>query len=410
MTNLVSKCEVCGNNELHNVLDLGCHPLCDDLIPIGDKRESSEFPIKILFCQVCRTAHQQYQVPKRVLFPGTYHYRSRFTQDVMNGMKQLVSECEDFIRGLPGKRVLDIGCNDGSLLGLFRGKGAVTIGIEPTDACHDSPAGEHHIYKEYLSPSLASQIVSENGQPDIIVFTNVFAHIEDLNSAIESIRILSSQETLLVIENHYLGSILSGNQFDTFYHEHPRTYSYTSFVYIAKSLKMDILNVDFPSRYGGNIRVLMRRQPLSSDLSVAMNTELLNSEARFASEFQKLQTVIEIWKLKKGKTIASLIEKRGKIRAKAFPGRSAILVKMLGLDSNSISAVYEKDGSVKIGNYVPGTTIPILSDAILFGSDSLSEPILNFAWHISDEIRTYLAAHKYTGQVYDILAPNDFEL
>ena len=39
---------------------------------------------------------------------------------------------------------------------------------------------------------------------------------------------------MLVIENHYLGAVLATNQFDTFYHEHPRTYSLTSFVHIAR--------------------------------------------------------------------------------------------------------------------------------------------------------------------------------
>ena len=48
---------------------------------------------------------------------------------------------------------------------------------------------------------------------------------------------------------------LRKSQFDTFYHEHPRTYSFSSFDYISKSLGLKITNVKFPKRYGGNIRV-----------------------------------------------------------------------------------------------------------------------------------------------------------
>ena len=101
-------------------------------------------------------------------------------------------------------------------------------------------------------------------------------------------------------------------------------------------------------------------------------------------------------------------DQSGKIKAKAFPGRSAILVKMLDIDENIISAVYEKPGSLKIGHYVPGTRIPILSDDDLFSSDSLDEPLLNLAWHISKEIRNYLVASKYTGEIIDILDNDDF--
>ena len=51
---------------------------------------------------------------------------------------------------------------------------------------------------------------------DVITFTNVFAHIEDLKSLLENLKKVISDETLIIIENHYLGSIINQNQFDTF--------------------------------------------------------------------------------------------------------------------------------------------------------------------------------------------------
>ncbi len=63
---------------------------------------------------------------------------------------------------------------------------------------------------------------------------------------------------------------------------------------------------------------------------------------------------------------------------------------------------------MKIGHYLPGTRIPIGSDDELFKLPASSAPLVNLAWHISREIRTYLADHKYTGPVVDILAMDDF--
>ena len=117
--NEITHCEVCGNTQLRSVLDLGSHPLCDDLIPIISTRVCKEYPIEILFCDVCLTAHQRFQVPKRELFKSTYHYRARMTGSVLSGMAELVSSCELKLAGLKGKTVLDIGCNDGSLLNYF---------------------------------------------------------------------------------------------------------------------------------------------------------------------------------------------------------------------------------------------------------------------------------------------------
>ena len=124
----IASCEVCGSETLVPVLDLGSHPMCDDLVPIGDGRVCREYPIEILFCENCLTAHQRFQVPKQELFPVSYHYRSRFTADVLAGMHSLVTSCAERFGSLSGKRVLDIGCNDGSLLDFFRNAGAITIG------------------------------------------------------------------------------------------------------------------------------------------------------------------------------------------------------------------------------------------------------------------------------------------
>src|SRR5258705_382799 len=145
--NEIDHCEVCGNRTLASVLDLGAHPMCDDLVAIGSPH-------------VCAA------------------------------------------------------------------KGHVTI--------HD-----------FFTEATADQIVAAHGKPDFITFTNVFAHIEGLGGVIAALKRLIGDHTVLVIENPYLGSVLLTNQFDTFYHEHPRTYSYRSFVFIARALGLNLIDVQF---------------------------------------------------------------------------------------------------------------------------------------------------------------------
>ena len=115
-----------------------------------------------------------------------------------------------------------------------------------------------------------------------------------------------------------------------------------------------------------------------------------------------------MWLKSKNEEIKKLIEDHGSIHAKAFPGRAAILVKMLNLNSDTISKVYEKPGSLKIGHYLPGTRIPIHSDEELLASNNLDLPILNLAWHIGDEIESYLRKNKFTGDIVHILSKDDF--
>ena len=210
---------------------------------------------------------------------------------------------------------------------------------------------------------------------------------------LNNLKILMGPQTVLVIENHYLGAILDYGQFDTFYHEHPRTYSFTSFGYIAKSLGCNLMDVQFVSRYGGNIRVYIGPGK-SSDINV--------DESHFRNMFNTMSDSMMSWIAETRSAIDARVEKAGKLRAKAFPGRAAIMIKLLGLDDSKISSVYEIKGSIKVGHYVPGTRIPIQPEAALYLEQDQTEPILNLAWHIPTEVRVNLVKNGYQGEVIDL--------
>ena len=93
----------------------------------------------------------------------------------------------------------------------------------------------------------------------------------------------------------------------------------------------------------------------------------------------------------------------GKIKAKAFPGRAAILINILDLNSNHIECIFEKPGSKKLGHFIPGSDIPIVSDEILFNNINKYKYILNLAWHIPIEIENYLISKGFNGLLVDII-------
>jgi hypothetical protein len=105
---------------------------------------------------------------------------------------------------------------------------------------------------------------------------------------------------VIVIENHYLGSILNQTQFDTFYHEHSRTYSFKSFFYISKLLNLNIIKVSFPKRYGGNIRVFLGKNLKEKKDKLL---QIVKKEKKFLEIFLNIKKKIEIWKIKKRKQI-----------------------------------------------------------------------------------------------------------
>ena len=397
-------CPICKNLKLFSVLKLGKHPLCDDLVKIKSKKKNKLYKIHIDFCKNCITAYQKFEVSKKILFPKNYHYRSNLTKDVLLGMQDLANESFKIIKNLKNKKILDIGCNDGSLLDIFKKKKAITIGIEPTDAAKEAKSKGHQVYQAYIDKKVIKKIKKKHNQIDLILFTNVFAHIEDLKNLLKNLSLILSENTVLIIENHYLGSIIKKNQFDTFYHEHPRTYSLKSFEKISNLLNINLFKFAFPKRYGGNIRVFMSKNRKKTNNI----QKILINEKKYFLTLRLLNKKISIWKENKKKEIKFLAKKFGPLPAKAFPGRAAILLKLLNLNENLISAIYEQKKSPKIGYYAPGTKIPILPDTNLkFINNKI--PIINLAWHISDEIRNYLKKNKIKNKVIDILEKKDFK-
>lgn len=388
-------CEVCLEDLNGPTLDLGDFPLCDDLLPIGTDSYSPAYRQSIILCQVCLTAHQLFPVVRNELFKPSYHYRSALTNDVLLGMRNLVESTLEKVTPLKQMKVLDIGCNDGSLLEIFSQlSDCITVGVDPTNAIDDAETKVNYCYKAFFDVEQAKVLKAKFGTFDVITFTNVFAHIEDLPALIESLKLLIGEETTLVIENHYLGSILDSNQFDTFYHEHPRTYSFESFKVIAKSLDMNIADAALTKRYGGNIRVTFHGKKSSDNSSF---DEFFESEKAFLLKFSELQGIYQNWKVNARETLNGIL-RGGPILGKSLPGRAVMLINALNISEVEMPFVSEKTASPKVGHYVPGTKIMITSDEhIDFSKESR---LVIWAWHISDEIVGYLDVIGYTGEVW----------
>ena len=158
------------------------------------------------------------------------------------------------------------------------------------------------------------------------------------------------------------------------------------------------MDAQYVSRYGGNIRAYIGDGEEKSSPG--------SDETLFLEQFYDLNLKIKSWIKSTEAWLNDYVEKNGKIKAKAFPGRAAILIKMLNLNEEHISAVYEIKGSIKVGHYVPGTKIPILPEKELYQLENQKEPILNLAWHLPGEVRSNLTINGYEGKVIDIKPMN----
>jgi hypothetical protein len=101
-------------------------------------------------------------------------------------------------------------------------------------------------------------------------------------------------------------------------------------------------------------------------------------------------------KIKLFNIIKNLKDKNKTIFGVGAPSRASTLINYIGLDQEIIDCVLEVDGSYKIGNYIPGTKIPILNENIL--KNKKPDYLILFSWHIKNELKKNLRKKGFKGK------------
>lgn len=381
---LTNNCQICGKNTIE-VLNLGHQPLADDLINFRDqKTETLFFPIIISLCKKCILLQNNYIIDHKKLYKKNYHYRPGITRDVIANFRVMVDKISNLYNLNQKNIICDIGCNDGSLLEQFKKKGFKNIfGIEPTNTVLFCQKKKIKYVKDFCNILSAKKSIKFFGKADIVLTTNVFAHTNKLSDFINGVKKLINKKGIFIIENHYLLDVIKKNQFDTFYHEHLRTYSLTSLIKLLKYYNFNIINAFRSDRYGGNIQVhftLANIKP-SRNVKIILKNEK-KEKLHLIQTYKKFKNRIDSAEKKLTNYLHK--NKNKSIYAKAFPARASILLHYFNSLKKNIKIIAEQPTSLKINKFAPGTNIKILSSKKL--AKDKPDIVIILAWHLFQSI------------------------
>lgn len=393
---LVTKCQISGLKNLKSILFLGYLPPVNSLKKINsDAAEEKFFPAELLYCQTSKLVQLSCIVDKKILFPYSYPYTSSTTKALRDNFSNLYLEVTKKIKLKSYDLVVDIGSNDGNLLSNFKNHHKV-LGITP------EKIGKIAIKKgiptiiNYFNAKTAKQVLQKYGKAKIITATNVFAHIDNINSIIKSILKILTKDGIFISESHYLLPLIKEVQYDTIYHEHMRYYSLQSLKYLFKKNNLEIIDAKEISTHGGSIRVYAARKncyKVSKNVKKIIEKEKIYLNTKSFAKFNKKVTLSKtgLYNL-----VHDIKNKNKSIFGVGAPSRATTLISFVGLDHNLIDCVLEIEGSYKIGNYIPGTKIPIISENIL--KTKKPDYLMLFSWHIADELKKNLRKKGFKGR------------
>jgi NDP-4-keto-2,6-dideoxyhexose 3-C-methyltransferase len=131
----VEKCRICGSPELVQVIDLGEQHIATHSVA-GDAPDflQARYPLELVRCAAeggCGLVQLRHSVDPSALY-FDYGYRSGITQSMRDNLAGITARIERLITLRPGDTVLDIGCNDGTLLCSYQAPGIDKVGIDPS--------------------------------------------------------------------------------------------------------------------------------------------------------------------------------------------------------------------------------------------------------------------------------------
>ena len=392
----ISKCQISGSNDLKSIMFLGYLPPPTEMKKIHSKIEEETFyPADLVYSPTSKLVQLNTIVNKKILFSKDYAYTSSTTKILRENFQELYNDCNKIVKISSSDLVIDIGSNDGNLLGNFKNHHRV-LGITP------EKIGKIAIQKgiptliRYFDKPAAKLVLKKYGKAKIITATNVFAHIENVSELMENILKILQKDGVFISESHYLVSLIKTNQYDTIYHEHLRYYSLSSLKYLFDKYGLKIIHAKKINTHGGSIRVYATR---SRKFKINKNVKkILSLEKKYLNwkTFNNFRKNVVKSKINLYSILKKIKNKNKKICGIGAPARASTLINYIGLDENIIDYVLEIEGSKKIGNYIPGTKIPILSEKKLF-IDQPDFAIL-FSWHIAFELKTKLRKRGFKGK------------
>jgi SAM-dependent methyltransferase len=396
------------------ILSLGDLYVSDFVDPT--KPDGLKAPLELVLCHRCRLLQLRHTVPAEALYHN-YWYFSGTNQTMRSALKNVSNTAETLIHLKENDAVLDIGCNDGTLLASYETRGIYKIGFDPAKniSSYSSKVTDKLVVDFFNSTVWERDPELSKRRPKIITSIAMFYDLEDPNSFVNDIHKVIHPDGLWIVQMSYLPLMLATNELGNICHEHLEYYSLYSFEYLLKRHGLEIVDLELNDINGGSVRAYIRlkgsepstfgdatyrelaqvRLRAFREKERSMGLESLSPYTDFAFRIQRIKNdVVDFIKEQ---------HSRGKkIFVYGASTKGNTLLQYYGLDSTIITAASERSPD-KWGKVTVGSRIPIVSE----DDARAAKPdfFLVLPWHFIDEFQVREREYLFNGGRFILPAP-----
>jgi SAM-dependent methyltransferase len=400
-----TSCSLCNSKALAQRLSLpACPPVDAFRYKSHSQQKSPYFPMDLYQCEDCGYLQLLDIVSPKLLF-GDYIYLSSSSPDLnehFENYSNFMQEYFDHI-GVTNRFCVDVGCNDGLLLGKVSRFGHKVLGVDASEYC-TKIANQNGIscVQGFFESALAEDLLKQHGYADVIFANNVFSHSDHLTDILEGVKTLLNNTGLFVFEVSYALDTIVQRVFDYVYHEHVGYHSLKPLIKFLNNNGFEIEDVVRVETKGGSIRVLAKKIAPNSfgypEIKSQAVKDLLVLEEQSGLYSDDLYKGLEGFINNRRTLVNSYINEAqasGKtICAYGASATSIVLMRALNLEGRVAFMV--DDNLLRQGRLAPVSEIPVVSRTALGSGEEFLCIVL--AWRFWDRIvrQTELDESKVT--------------
>lgn len=384
--NIRKTCRACGNPDLELVFKLEPTPPGDRYViieKINDKQEV--YPLNLYFCKQCGLLQLLDILNPDILYKE-YIYNTSISLGLTEHFQKYSSYLLEKINPEKDSLVIDIGSNDGTLLKFFKNAGMRVLGIDPAvEVAKKAQENGIETIPDYFSTQLAKKIKQERGEAKIITSNNTIANIDDLDSVLQGVKELLSQDGVFVFETAYMPDLIQKNILDNIYHEHLSYFPTKALKILFSRNGMELIHIEKKDTKGGSVRgfaQLIGSSGIISDSVQRLIDEETNMGVYDSNFYKKFDDRINFMKTK----LISLLQDL-KAQGKKIVGYGAsvgVTTMLYHLNLQKYLDFLVDDNPIRKDLFSPGFHIPVLQSDIIY--ETKPDYILTLAWRYSEPI------------------------
>ncbi len=260
-------CRSCGSKNLWTFLDLGNQAI--PRFPKSLVEKVPHFPLELAKCEDCHLVQLSESVDRELLF-RKFWYQSGISSTIRSDLEKIAGEGRIQVSELKhGDVVVDIGCNDGTLLGFFD-ESVNRVGFEPAiNMAKLARQNGSRIVEDYFSAQAFHKVAFY--QAKLVFAIAMFYDLENPVRFCQEVSECLEANGVFVVQQNYLGLMLKNTAYDNICHEHLTYFSLASLKKVLEKTDLEVYHVELNEINGGSMKTFIAHKGARTvDSTVAM--------------------------------------------------------------------------------------------------------------------------------------------